>query len=259
MLPGALLNNVDIDNFFEEVKRRNRTFLSQESLGFLKKLTDLCCKYECIIPQNTQLFRARKGISACDQVKASDFYPLSNNGSEGRANPYNINVLYVADSEDVAIAEVRAVVHEKVAVAAMVLNRDAKIIDFAGERPGWDWYFGPRPNATQEELVAFNERDMLLRIGGAFSKPLTVDDSRRDYIPTQIIAEYLKSIGYDGISYQSQFSTIEENKLQRNYAFFDTNIATPKYFEYLKVEKIIVKSKSFSRRVMLSKEQKNDL
>ena len=34
----------------------------------------------------------------------------------------------------------------------------------------------------------------------AFSKPTSNPD---DYIPTQIIAEYIKSLGYDGIRYNS--------------------------------------------------------
>ena len=44
------------------------------------------------------------------------------------------------------------------------------------------------------------EMYVMRMIQRAFSKPTNNSD---DYIPSQIIAEYLKSLGYDGVRYNS--------------------------------------------------------
>jgi hypothetical protein len=37
----------------------------------------------------------------------------------------------------------------------------------------------------------------------AFAKPVARDESNSDYIPTQILGEFFKSHGYDGVRYKS--------------------------------------------------------
>ncbi|WP_157830678.1 RES family NAD+ phosphorylase [Aeromonas sobria] len=40
-------------------------------------------------------------------------------------------------------------------------------------------------------------------IDNAFSNPVTNSDLKSDYAPTQIISEYIKSLGYDGLAFKS--------------------------------------------------------
>ncbi|TMO89364.1 RES family NAD+ phosphorylase [Pseudoalteromonas ruthenica] len=246
MTNDNFLTTDDIERFFNEVKHTNRTFLSSDSLDFLERLEVLCHKHEKVVNKGTKIYRARKGVCLESKIDKNTFIPPKNVGSEGRANAYNINVLYAADNVDIAVAEVRAIALEKVLVATLVVNHDLKIIDFAKERPGWDNFFGLNGNEDMVSKKEFHERDCLLKIGAAFSKPLTVDDSRRDYIPTQIIAEYFKSKGYDGIAYQSQFSVYDKDALHRNYAFFDYKALEPVNFQARTVQRVIVGSQAIA-------------
>ena len=63
------------------------------------------------------------------------------------------------------------------------------------------------------------EQQIWSDINVAFSKPISIDDETSKYAPTQIISEWFKSWGYDGVVYKS--SVHSEGK---NYAFFDVNL-----------------------------------
>lgn len=66
--------------------------------------------------------------------------------------------------------------------------------------------------------------------------PITRDDQRINYVPTQIISEYIKSIGYDGIIYKSSVGT------GNNLALFDISLATPVRAVLVKITKVQYKS-----------------
>jgi len=57
-------------------------------------------------------------------------------------------------------------------------------------------------------------------INSAFSEPATRDESTADYVPTQILAELFRDLGYDGVVYRSAFG---EDGF--NIALFDLDAA----------------------------------
>ena len=108
--------------------------------------------------------------------------------SAGRANPKYVKYLYVAESPTTAIFEVRPFIYDAVNIAKVQVNEPLKVANIAVELD-----LSNDKNATVEMYV-------MRMIQRAFSKPTNNTD---DYIPTQSIAEYIKSLGYDGIRFNS--------------------------------------------------------
>jgi len=120
--------------------------------------------------------------------EASFIPPKRTKVSEGRANPKYIRYLYVSESPTTTLFEVRPLIFDAVNIAQIRVNSPLKIANIAV-----DLDLSGNKNATIEMHV-------MGMIQGAFSKPTNNPD---DYLPSQIIAEYIKSLGYDGIRYNS--------------------------------------------------------
>ncbi|MEE8576378.1 MAG: RES domain-containing protein, partial [candidate division Zixibacteria bacterium] len=66
-------------------------------------------------------------------------------------------------------------------------------------------------------------RDMpfLILLGEELSKPFEPQDAELEYLPSQYLCEYVKSIKYEGIAYRSSiargynFAFFQENKLKK--------------------------------------------
>lgn len=107
---------------------------------------------------------------------------------EGRANPKYVRCLYMAESPVTALFEVRPLISDSVNIAQIKVNQKLKVADITIDL-NMNYY-----KDAEFELCIMN------MIQGAFSKPTNNPD---DYIPSQIISEYLKSIGYEGIRFNS--------------------------------------------------------
>ena len=66
----------------------------------------------------------------------------------------------------------------------------------------------------------------------AFSIPTSNTDFNSDYVPTQIIAELIKSLGYDGIAYKSSLAS------GHNIALFDIKLANISECDIFEVKKV---------------------
>lgn len=134
--------------------------------------------------------------------EASFVPPKSVNVSAGRANPKYVKYLYVAENPTTAIFEVRPFIYDAVNIAKVQVNEPLKVANIA------------------VHLNLSNDKDATIEmyvmgmIQGAFSKPTNNTD---DYIPTQIIAEYIKSLGYDGIRFNSSIHSGGVNLTIFNY------------------------------------------
>lgn len=130
--------------------------------------------------------------------KANKFRGLSKEGSyvppnpdlirEGRSNAKFIRFLYITESPTTAVFEVRPLLHCAVNVAGIEVKEQLSIANIALDID----YDPEKERSVDEWLMCF--------IQSAFSSPTNNPD---DYIPSQIIAEYLRHLGYDGIRYSS--------------------------------------------------------
>ena len=122
-------------------------------------------------------------------TKEASYVPPKNvKVGEGRANPRYVKYLYVAESPTTAIYEVRPFIYDAVNIAKIRVNNPLKIVNIAV-----DLDLSNNDETTKEIWV-------MGMIQGAFSKPTNNTD---DYLPTQVIAEYIRSLGYDGIRFNS--------------------------------------------------------
>ena len=105
-----------------------------------------------------------------------------------RQSNVEISDLHVAESPTTAMYEVRPFMFDAVNIAKVRVNEPLKIVNIAV-----DLDLSSNKGATKEMWV-------MGMIQGAFSKPTNNTD---DYLPTQVIAEYVRSLGYDGIRFNS--------------------------------------------------------
>lgn len=115
----------------------------------------------------------------------------------GRANPQGIPYLYLAQSIDTTLYESRSTFLDYVSVGEFKLKENIKVItlrttyqvspfvdDFSLEK-----YIKNKP------FIDVLEHDL--------AKPLRRNDNELDYLPTQYLCKYIKSLGYDGVEYGS--------------------------------------------------------
>jgi len=153
--------------------------------------------------------------------------PIPNWQGEGRANPRGIPSLYVANTPDTALAEIRPWLGAKISVARLDLERDLSVID-CSRHHAMDSFLNIFEDHTKSE-----EDGIWYAIDRAFAKPVSKEDEAKDYIPTQIIAELFKSEGYDGIVYKSLLS---DNGF--NLALFNLNNAKVCHCELYQLDSI---------------------
>lgn len=114
----------------------------------------------------------------------------------GRANSEGISCLYLADDIKTTLHEVRAGIYDFITVGKFEIKGDIKIVDLTSINQISP--FGGLDPTT----IAIN-MDHLKKISTDIAKPLRRYDSTLDYLPTQYISDFIRSLGYDGIEYKS--------------------------------------------------------
>ena len=152
--------------------------------------------------------------------------PNPQKAKEGRANSKGIPCLYLATDKETAMAESRPWLGAYISVGQFKINKDISLVDCSRLHGKSFMFYMDEPSPKKkEESVWFN-------IDKAFSSPITANDSTADYIPTQIIAEFFKSNGFDGIFYKSNLGK------GHNFVLFDINIAELKNCFLFNTDKI---------------------
>jgi hypothetical protein len=207
-------------SFKEEVLYKNRFIIKHEVLDYLKQIAEI---YRKTIEKDTILYRARiytgddsflhylntktdktdeesflnayykagvnfKQTTGFWGYNEKDSYVPSNNEliSDGRVNPSFIKYLYTAEEPYTALVEVRPYLGSKVSIAEVRVNEPLIVADFSYES------FGKLDGL---------EKKLMLMIMDDFSKPS--DSDRRSYIPTQYVSEFIKTLGVEGIRFNS--------------------------------------------------------
>ena len=204
-------------SFCNEVKYQHRFFPSHIVLD---KIGDIARKNEMVIKPSSIFYRARiidhdaarteHMVAKCFgpnsteedhkwyRNKANKFRGLCKEGSyvppnsalirEGRSNPKFIRYLYMAESPTTAVFEVRPLLYSAINVAGIEVKEQLRITNLAT-----DIDLNPEKEKSVDDwLLGF--------LQSAFSSPTNNPD---DYIPSQIISEYCRHIGFEGIRYSS--------------------------------------------------------
>lgn len=236
-------------DFVDELKFSRRHFLSDNSKEFLSNLKKLAEAKTCLLKQGDVLYRARKHeykgpLTSVDPWSADDMKPIPNMRAEGRANPYNITMMYLASSEETAIAEVRPDVGFPVTVSEFKVVTELKLVDFVSLRPSWAWFFR-HPGISDDEYL-------WLELSNDYSRPLFKEEQQINYLQTQVITEYFKDQGFDGLIYQSQFNAkktpTQVKELAKNFVIFDPDAVEHVKAEVWKISEQSVLVEKFSKR-----------
>jgi hypothetical protein len=209
-------------SFKEELKHKNRFFprsalisqvlnpsSSNSSFGvFLALLEQLKAPFE----SGELLYRARISESALTAEKMGAPPPMVASG--GRANPIGIPYLYLAQNLDTCVAEVRPNNASSIYVSEFVAVRDLNLLSLTD--PRCDCSVLKFEEQQMQDVLCF--LDLLERFSLELSKPILPDKSHIEYIPTQYMCEFVKSVAnYDGIVFNSSFGQ------GRNYVIFDSD------------------------------------
>ncbi len=217
--------------FAEASQFERRHLLTSVQRGFLDAVLASVGPREAVIEVATTLFRAQVGFDFAPYSPRGNYVghmrapyalermvPLIGRAREGRVNAKGIPCLYLASDQETAIAEVRPWTKAFVSVASFEIANPLRIVDCAKRahrRRGVQIQLGPR-SQTDEEL----EETAWDAINRAYSIPTTPSDDEAEYAPTQIIAEFFREHGYDGVRYRSGLGK------GQNIALFDLTSAS---------------------------------
>ena len=233
-------------SFHDEVKYQHRFFPSHPVLDRLAAIVKHC---EQTISPGKIYYRARiiddaaqaehmvakcygKDCSKEERKwyrnKENKFRGLSKEGSyvppnadmirDGRSNPKFVRFLYMAESPTTAVFEVRPILFSAINVAGIEVKEVLRVANIA---------VNIDMNPENEKSV---DEWLLCFIQSAFSSPTNNAD---DYIASQIIAEYIRHLGYDGIRYASSL-----HRGGYNLTIFDVSKCGPVCSTDLRLENI---------------------
>lgn len=211
---NSIVRNKTWSEFVVSIKEQNRF----HSNIFNGKAFEVFCSYITKTYKKGHMFYRSRISSESGYPIGEMSAPPPYLASAGRANPEGISYLYLGDSIKTTIHEIKAGQYDYVSAGCFVLERDIKVVDLT----------------EIDNISAFSDldfkqhainRDHLIRINDEIAKPLRRHDSKLDYLPTQYICDFIKSIQsadkqeYDGIKYRSTM-----NKSGYNIALFDKEL-----------------------------------
>ncbi|PKD43696.1 RES family NAD+ phosphorylase [Rhodohalobacter barkolensis] len=182
--------------FANEIKTNNRFFIG-ESIN-LDLLKDLFRVHTKAYKKGKLFYRGRISKEKGYQKEKMGKPPIELSES-GRANPIGIPYLYLSTEKETVLYESRATHSDFVTIAEFRLIADnmkvlrlRRIDDLS-------------PFMAEDGLENYLKyKNYLKRLEHELSRPLRTHDNKMlDYLPTQYLCEYVKSLGYDAIEYGS--------------------------------------------------------
>ena len=217
------------DEFVESIKHENRfhtqlinTDKLETYLSYLRK------DYE----KGIVMYRGRLCYGD-NQYKPKEMgAPPIEFAKEGRANSTGISRLYLADSDKTCVHEIRSGAFDSICIGKFCLMKDISVIDFKQINN-----FSPF-NGDFDFLEYQINKPILHKIDGEMGRALRAGDNHLDYIPTQYLCDFIKTLTYksdekySGVEYSSTL-----NPGGNNLAIF-----YPDLFKCTKVKKYTVNS-----------------
>ena len=165
----------------------------------------------------TKFYRARKADKSLLPIEAIEPYsqmgpPPAIDAKTNRMSPAGIPYLYLASDRETTLKECRIHNGEKAVIAEFVSTEELQILDLSENKYfATDSIFNPEYDHDDTWMNDF-WRSFVKEI----SEPVSDDkeDHTYEYAATQLVAEYYKTKGYDGICFKSSVGS------GKNYVFF---------------------------------------
>lgn len=226
---NSVLKGYTWDEFVKYIKHENRFHTNHVNYVVLK---DYVGDLTTILEDDT-FYRGR--ISNDRELEIGDMgAPDSSFATSGRANSEGISHLYLASDVETVISEIRPSLGDVVFIGKFPIRQELKVVDFR-RLNSLDVFEFSDPVKYAINLEILNE------MSKAISKPVRSGDSKLDYLPTQFIVDFIKSLneteytGYHGIVYESTVSN------GYNLMVFD-----PALLNCIKVEKRIIQTLNYT-------------
>lgn len=222
--------------FSNEIKSKNRFFprsmLATQTINWYDGITQtsafnvLVESLTAKIIDDYDYYRARISNNEERFEIKNMFAPPHEFTSAGRANPVGISYLYLAENIETCIAEVRPSNDGFINIAQFKTVNINKVIDLTNPREKASIF-----KVESENLAnALKYIDLLEIFALELSKPIQPNRAHLDYIPTQFLCEYFKTIcRYEGILFNSSFGK------GKNLVLFNESFVNPVEMKYFKV------------------------
>lgn len=215
------------DSLKISVLKERRFFSGHEELDDFSYLIP-----QATLKKNTVLFRARILPKDETRLKRSEMgAPPPDKTTPGRANPLGISYLYLCGDEETTYSEVRAVQLDRLAIGRFLIKDDLPIVDFNAEVSLYLAY-----DMGNDLAIVVAGKKIISAIQKDMARPMRRYDSELEYIPTQLICEYCKVKGADGICFESTL-----HRGGKNYVLFDGNSAKCTKVVYREVKEIDIR------------------
>lgn len=188
------------DFFANDIKRNNRFFLDQKIDTEL--LQSIFERLSFTYPRGMEFYRARISESHLPLNELGK--PPFQYATPGRANPIGIPYLYVSNSEKTTLYETRVSLHESVTIGKFLLKAPLSLVSLKNIAE-----YGPFEIMDKDfDIDGFiRYRPYLQKLETELSKPVRKQDVHLDYLPTQFLCEFIKSLGFDAVEYKSAMNS----------------------------------------------------
>ena len=232
---NSVLKGNSWSDFVRYIKHENRFHSNHINYEVLK---DYLSKLTTTVEEEA-FYRAR--ISNDKELEIEDMdAPPSRVATAGRANSEGISHLYLASDSNTVVSEIRPSLSDTIYIGKFPIREELKVIDFRMLK-NLDVFEFNDPTRFAINIEIFNE------MSKAISKPVRSGDSKLDYLPTQFIVDYIKSLnetesaGYHGIVFESTLSTSGYNLMVFN----------PKILDCIRVEKRTVQALNYNHVICM--------
>jgi len=200
------------EQFAESIKYGNRFHSGMFNADAFASFLSIVAKQ---YPVDSEFYRARITHNSDGFTEKEMSAPPKGNRSAGRINPEGIGTLYLSSDDTTVINEVRANTFDYVSIGKFKSLKDIMVVDLSGISL-------TSPFLYQGELEAYAaNRTVFQDIALEIARPMRRSDSPIEYLPTQYIAEFIKSQGYDGVEYASTLKEGGYNIAIFNEALFE--------------------------------------
>ena len=238
---------------FKNALATHRNYIIENTMVYkqIKKIIDKGEEGDAVheILEDTELYRARiatdmlKDSSYGIVVKNNDVTGLSKYESKepplsitpgGRANIPGANYLYLGTTEYTACCECRPPLHCLVSLATFRARRNLRIINLGNDFKIGEYIVGSEETAEEKYFTS----QLITQLMFLFTEPVS---DQEGYHVSQVIADYIRKAGFDGVEYRSFVGD------GNNIALFNTDDS---YIDFVNSELILVSSqKTFFNRL----------
>ena len=216
------------EDFVEDIKYNNRFHSNQINKGILAKY---CKAIQKTYSGGEQFFRCRISKDRKQFEQKEIGAPPKGKSADGRANARGIVTLYLGDTEKTAIHETRTGLYDHVCIGTFELKSPIIVIDFKKINE-----ISPFQDGIIDDIaeLAINKKH-LKQIDYEMGRVMRKSDDVLDYLPTQYIADFVRSIVSEEYPEQYVFQGIEFRSVM-NPEGFNLAIFTPECFDVIDIK-----------------------